>query len=109
MCIAPHIYHSLKIKLPALRGIRRFEKTKGNSMTYVTYETIYLILIGTLSTVTGWLIISAIQQIYQVTKQFIRDLNHIKKFSNDLTQMKSDIEELKAIVKTLDDKIGDKE
>lgn len=61
-------------------------------------ETLYLIIIGTLSTVAGWLIISAITFIYKLVKGFI----------DDIKQIKTDVKELKTKVKNLEDKIGDK-
>jgi hypothetical protein len=59
-------------------------------------EALYLIIIGTISTVAGWVIISGIMFSYRVPKQFI----------NDFKQMKSDIRELKIKFETLEEKIN---
>ncbi len=59
-------------------------------------DALYLIIIGTISTVVGWLIISGIMLSYRISKLFI----------NDFKQMKSDIKELKTKVETLDKKIN---
>ena len=59
-------------------------------------DALYLIIIGTISTVAGWMIISGIRFSYRVPKQFI----------NDFKQMKSDIRELKIKFETLEEKIN---
>jgi len=56
-------------------------------------ETLYLIIIGTLTTIIAWLIINASKFIYQ----------KIKTLYIDIKQMKNDMEELKIKVKDLED------
>lgn len=62
-------------------------------------DTLYLIIVGALSTVAGWLIINAIKFIYKLVKGFI----------DDIKQIKTDVSELKSKVKNLEDKLGDKD
>jgi len=62
-------------------------------------QTLYLILIGTLSAIAAWIIINVIKYMYRITTGFI----------NDARKMKKDIEELKIRVINIEAKLGDKE
>ena len=65
----------------------------------VLSETLYLIIIGTVSAIAAWIIISAIKYTYKI----------LKEFTSDIKQIKKDVNELKIKVKALEDKTGDKE
>lgn len=62
-------------------------------------ETLYLILIGTLSTIAAWIIINVIKYMYRIITGFI----------SDTKKMKKDMEELKIRVKFIEAKLGEKE
>ncbi len=62
-------------------------------------QTLYLILIGTLSAIAAWIIINVIKYMYRITTGFI----------DDTKKMKRDIEELKIRVINIEEKLVDKE
>lgn len=60
-------------------------------------DTLYLIIIGTLSAIAAWIIINAVKYIH----------HKIKTFYNDIKQIKNDMEELRSRIKALES-VGEK-